>query len=535
MEPSPQAEQSIQADQPMLVDEVATVAEASAADTDIPAQPEASSSRTPHPRKGKDDEPQEPLEDVLRRRTTIIQEGDNVLLRLPSDTVKAVVASKDGLVQLGKFGAFPAKYLVGLHYDITYEIVPNPDAPAATDVADVMEEAVFGQAKGKKSKKKGGKKAGKQDTPGFKNMLRPLRPRGMVDAVIDDIKETNEFIDDSEENRGALLSQDEINELKAQGVGAEEMIRRQMERHEQFELKTDFSKEKWLKRKEKKYLQTIHPLAPSSINVVNHYAQRSAQSIVFLREDTLSQLLNLSNVRPGGRYLVVDDTGGLVTAALADRMGCEGRILLFTDADSPPAWGVLNIMNFSERELACIKWLNWMEADEEYERPAPPGEDGMPAIAEAKTAARLRRHRAQVAELNATRAELHAGGWDGIVLATEMSPISVINRLTRYLMGSGTLTVYSPFQQVLAESLQHLRRNQHYLATQLTESWSRTYQVLPGRTHPLMTTSAMSGYLLHATRVIPSSFVPESHQRHLKRRKKANGAAEGTGEAEVDE
>jgi tRNA (adenine-N(1)-)-methyltransferase non-catalytic subunit len=109
-------------------------------------------------------------------------------------------------------------------------------------------------------------------------------------------------------------------------------------------------------------------MAPSSINIVNHYAVRSPQSILYLREDTLSQLLNLANIRPGGRYLVVDDTGGLVTAAIADRMGCEGRILLFNDADSPPAWGVLNVMNFGERELSFIKWLNWMEAEEDYSR-----------------------------------------------------------------------------------------------------------------------------------------------------------------------
>lgn len=43
----------------------------------------------------------------------------------------------------------------------------------------------FGQAKGKKQKKnKGGKKGGAKDAPGFKNMLRPLRQRGIVDAVI---------------------------------------------------------------------------------------------------------------------------------------------------------------------------------------------------------------------------------------------------------------------------------------------------------------------------------------------------------------
>lgn len=57
-----------------------------------------------------------------------------------------------------------------------------------------------------------------------------------------------------------------------------------------------------------------------------------------------------------------------MTAAIADRMGCEGRILLFTDADSPPAWGIMNVMNFGERELSCIKWLNWMEAEEGYSR-----------------------------------------------------------------------------------------------------------------------------------------------------------------------
>jgi tRNA (adenine-N(1)-)-methyltransferase non-catalytic subunit len=117
-----------------------------------------------------------------------------------------------------------------------------------------------------------------------------------------------------------------------------------------------------------RFFQTVHPLAPSTPNIVNHYALRSPHSILHLREDTLSQLLVLSNTRPGGRYLVVDDTGGLVTAAMMDRMGCDGRILTFTDSDSPPAWGVLSVMNFGEREMECVKWLSWLEMDEAYER-----------------------------------------------------------------------------------------------------------------------------------------------------------------------
>ena len=72
---------------------------------------------------------------------------------------------------------------------------------------------------------------------------------------LDDIQETNEFIDDSGPAQATFLSQEEIAELKAQGISAEEMMQRQIERHGKFELKTDFSKEKWRKRKEKKCVQ----------------------------------------------------------------------------------------------------------------------------------------------------------------------------------------------------------------------------------------------------------------------------------------
>jgi tRNA (adenine-N(1)-)-methyltransferase non-catalytic subunit len=39
----------------------------------------------------------------------------------------------------------------------------------------------------------------------------------------------------------------------------------------------------------------------------------------------------------------------------------------------------------------------------------------MPAVSQNKTQARMRKHNMQVAELNATRKELHDGNWDGYV------------------------------------------------------------------------------------------------------------------------
>jgi tRNA (adenine-N(1)-)-methyltransferase non-catalytic subunit len=76
-------------------------ASSSAAAHAAPVEPVASTSALPAtgaaPRKRKpDDADLEPLSEVMFRRLTTIKEGDNVLLRLPSDQVKAVVAAKDG-------------------------------------------------------------------------------------------------------------------------------------------------------------------------------------------------------------------------------------------------------------------------------------------------------------------------------------------------------------------------------------------------------------------------------------------------------
>jgi tRNA (adenine-N(1)-)-methyltransferase non-catalytic subunit len=69
----------------------------------MPIVAEASSSTTPQPAaesKNKRQKPPPPtaeeIETSLIRRVTTIKEGDNVLLRLPSDAIKAVVASREG-------------------------------------------------------------------------------------------------------------------------------------------------------------------------------------------------------------------------------------------------------------------------------------------------------------------------------------------------------------------------------------------------------------------------------------------------------
>ena len=93
------------------------------------------------------------------------------------------------LVQLGKFGAFPARQLLGRHYDVTYEIYQSATAVVPEASSSASAAASFGQGKGKKKKATGGggKNGGKgnvMSNPGWKNALKPLKERALIDAVV---------------------------------------------------------------------------------------------------------------------------------------------------------------------------------------------------------------------------------------------------------------------------------------------------------------------------------------------------------------
>jgi tRNA (adenine-N(1)-)-methyltransferase non-catalytic subunit len=102
-------------------------------------------------------------------------------------------------------------------------------------------------------------------------------------------------------------------------------------------LKTEYSKEKYRQRKEAKYgllyfvdtqidipgrySKTFSTVEPTIYNVCDHWFKKDQNRIRDIRPDTLSQILNLANVRPGGRYIVVDEASGLLVSAILERLG----------------------------------------------------------------------------------------------------------------------------------------------------------------------------------------------------------------------
>lgn len=108
----------------------------------------------------------------------------------------------------------------------------------------------------------------------------------------------------------------------------------------------------------------------------------------------------MANVRPGGRVLVVESTGGLVVGACLERMGgmsflpaysshkppgCkanahqwgttgEGDILVINDADSPPDLHLLESFNYSAETVDHVSAIHWAATEEFYIPPDLPME-----------------------------------------------------------------------------------------------------------------------------------------------------------------
>ena len=75
-------------------------------------------------------------------------------------------------------------------------------------------------------------------------------------------------------------------------------------------------------------MRTFTPLAPTPSIMAAHNAERSAEKMRGLSENSIAQMLSFANVAFGGRYLIVDGVGGALTGSVLERLGGEGRVLV---------------------------------------------------------------------------------------------------------------------------------------------------------------------------------------------------------------
>jgi tRNA (adenine-N(1)-)-methyltransferase non-catalytic subunit len=91
---------------------------------------------------------------------------------------------------------------------------------------------------------------------------------------------------------------------------------------------------------------------------------------------------------------------------------------------------------------------------------------------------------------------------DGLVLACRFHPEPLLTALLGLLAPSRPVVVYCHLLEPLIDCYKTLKQKEDVVFdVEISETWTRYYQVLPERTHPSMTMDGHGGYLLTALTV----------------------------------
>lgn len=447
------------------------------------------------------------------------------------------------------------------------------------------------------------------------------------------VRSNKEFLD---ETARQTLSLEEIEELKRKGTAAgQELIAKLLLSHTAIEQKTAYSLAKYKLLKTKKYIRRF-TLLPVDISLLAKWIleERDPSKILEIREEMLGLIgcwADVHHAAPpgpgaadagplGGRWLAVDDTGGLLVGALAERMGIlyppqnqttvhaevpkkNGQVEDNSDAhktngqamhgvvhERPDVEGEeerprkrrphpddfevpyspnntitlihqnpqanLSLLKYYDYDhvepnppypyhplftnLLPITWLQLLEPQEDPTYAEDPPNVSAEELASWKTARRGNYHRKRRRWARARHIidSTRAGGFSGLAAASTMDPVSILRHALPLLAGGAPIAIYSPNIEPLSQLADcfavarraawvsdpppEIQGRTHaeletwegspdfpinptlLLGATIQTSRARRWQVLPGRTHPMMTgRGGAEGYLFTGWRAIP--------------------------------
>lgn len=539
------------------------------------------------------------------------------------------------IIEVGKLGSFHSNLLLGRPYHYTYELLERrPDEsysrlrivpPSELNAEIVAEDVTPSESRGDPA------------TPNGNGMLEAY---DLLTTNGSTMKTNQLTIDDASRQS---LTQVEIEELK-KSAGGKEIIEKILANHSGLDEKTIFSKAKYLLRKRSKYLKRFTVLPMDLGNLIEYVFEKEPSRIMEMREEALGLITAWSNVHVtisdginarkdentigGGRWLVADDTGGLVVAALAERLGIlhkpsdysqETSSIYIRPLDSPngnktsgdedakgnpdstevngqaaatpssershrdfptpaltntitlihaaaqPNISLLKYFGYDANQpdpdhplhshLKPLSWLQLLEPQDDpiYREPEYVTDAELANWKSGKRGTYWKKRR-RWERCQRIVHEARAGGFDGLVIASSMDPISILPHTIPLVRGGGHVVLYSPTIAPLEKVMDlyskerrtaYIQQQQQHelskgntpdpvdfpvdprllLAPTLQTSRVRTWQVLPGRTHPLMTDRGGSeGYVFTARRVIPVEGGVAARGNFSGKKRRADGA-----------
>ena len=455
------------------------------------------------------------------------------------------------------------------------------------------------------------------------------------------MRSNKDIVDDSSRQ---TLTMEEIEALKRDSTDSgKDLIAKLMSSHTGLDQKTAFSLAKYKLLKTKKYLRRF-TILPVDVSMLTQWLieDKDPSRIMEMREEMLALAGCWGNVHfnedahpssdantSSGRYLVVDEVGGLLVATMAERMGilhpeddheefseinisedaapktqsnglshtssrhpgsdfetgfASTNTITLIHSNAQPNLSLLKYFSFFpdapptipahplHTHLKTISWLQLLSPEDDSTYSTPPSNATTEQITSWKSGKRSAyyRKRRRYARVRAIVDETRAGGFDGLIVASYMDPTGIMKACVPLLRGGAQIAIYSPTVEPLTQlaDVYSMSRRTAFISSLPVElrnssdaetgdkgkidpsTWQgnedfplnptlllgvtvhtskvRKWQVLPGRTHPLMTgRGGAEGYLFTAVRVIPAEGKVSARGKFSTKKRKVEGAGRG--------
>ncbi|XP_004152653.1 tRNA (adenine(58)-N(1))-methyltransferase non-catalytic subunit trm6 isoform X2 [Cucumis sativus] len=341
----------------------------------------------------------------------------------------------------------------------------------------------------------------------------------------DELRDNRAIVDN---NKAQSLSSEDIDAMRSQGATGDEIVEALIANSATFDKKTVFSQEKYRLKKQKKYAPRVLLRRPFTRSICEAYFKKYPARIGFLRLDALSLLLSFGNVTANSDVLVVDMVGGLLTGAVAERLGGKGSVCNTYVGNTPNPMDIVRIFNFDDEicsrimrssladltssQIEPTKPNGENEDSEQASQPVSMDESPLPSTDQSSDL----NSESIVSPLTKVFKCAKAGdkappevinlwkenGFTSLIIAAPQSDAwSLVKDLLPLVANSAPFAIYHQYVQPLATCMHKLQLEKMAISLQISEPWLREYQVLPSRTHPFMQMNAFGGYILSGTKI----------------------------------
>lgn len=418
-----------------------------------------------------------------------IKLGDHVLLTLPSGMHKIIEVRDAGSINLGKFGQFEVTEIINHPYGQSFEIGPDSSLKCIKKMDEGMSLDEFSSS----------------------NDNRELRANSNVQK----------------------MTNGEIEEMKLKKGGHEvtkEIIDTMIKNHDSFDKKTSYSQEKYLTRKQKKFARrfTVDELTPNAL-LEYLYHDKEPLKIMGFSIEALGMTMSLGNVMPGGDYLVMDETGGLIVYAMLERMDGKGSITLIHENDQPSLhlltmtrWADIERLEEVLHPINVLQFLHPATERPDFTVLTEDEVSKMPEIKQTQYMRKLKRFHS----INIAMDKVLQNSFDALIYVSTLNPTTFVPQIIPRISGSAPIVVYSLYREVLVDLNHALLRDRRVLLPNIHQTSVRKFQTIPGKIHPLMTSRPPAGYILMGITVFPLENAQATGRFTNKKRKVETPAAE---------